>query len=207
MKLFQLALGIFCVSIPVSAKPPSLAKQLHAALNEMRENPSSLIPYLTDMKKRFEGKKIRLSPTLLLATQEGVAAVDEAIAVLKSTKPLSQLKPSAPLTRAAQDHANAQAKTGGTGHDGKDGSTPHSRLLKYGTPLGKSGECIGYGAFGDNQGKDMLAALVVDDGVASRGHRKILLDPDYRLTGIACGPHPVHSPMCVITVAAGITPK
>ena len=49
-----------------------------------------------------------------------------------------------------------------------------------------------------------MLTLLIDDGFASRGHRKRLLDPSFRVAGIACGDHKLGS-MCVITLAGGFT--
>ena len=46
--------------------------------------------------------------------------------------------------------------------------------------------------------------LLIDDGFANRNHRKRLLDPVFRVTGIACGDHKLGA-MCVITLASGFT--
>ena len=62
-----------------------------------------------------------------------------------------------------------------------------------------SGEAI---AFGENPGEAVIAQLLIDDDVPNRGHRTLLLDPDYRVAGVACGPHPTFGQVCVIDLAA-----
>ena len=47
-----------------------------------------------------------------------------------------------------------------------------------------------------------MVSLLIDDGVPSRGHRKIILDPLFRNAGVAFGPHPKFRNMCVIVFAA-----
>ena len=49
-----------------------------------------------------------------------------------------------------------------------------------------------------------MLTLLIDDGVANRGHRNRLLDPSFRVTGIACGDHKMGA-MCVITLAGDFT--
>src|SRR5258708_36187919 len=63
-----------------------------------------------------------------IVTQEGTAAVDEAIAVLRATAPLPPLAMHPGLTRAAQDHVAWQRPRGEIGHGGGSGSTPSGRL-------------------------------------------------------------------------------
>jgi uncharacterized protein YkwD len=49
--------------------------------------------------------------------------------------------------------------------------------------------------------------LLIDDGVADRGHRRNIYDASARVVGIACGPHPRYGTMCVIVQAGGFTLK
>jgi len=49
-----------------------------------------------------------------------------------------------------------------------------------------------------------MRQLIVDDGVADRGHREIVYSAELRFAGAACGPHPVYGTMCVIDL--GVTP-
>jgi uncharacterized protein YkwD len=48
-----------------------------------------------------------------------------------------------------------------------------------------------------------VQGLLIDDGVADRGHRRNLLDPAVRVAGIACGRHAAYGTMCVIDLAGG----
>jgi len=45
--------------------------------------------------------------------------------------------------------------------------------------------------------------LIVDDGVADRGHRTLVYSPELRYAGVSCGPHPIYRTVCVIDL--GIT--
>ena len=49
----------------------------------------------------------------------------------------------------------------------------------------------------------VMSQLLVDDGVADRGHRQSLLNPAWRFVGIACGGHSVYGGMCVLDFAVG----
>jgi uncharacterized protein YkwD len=48
---------------------------------------------------------------------------------------------------------------------------------------------------------EVIADLVIDDGVPDRGHRRNALDPNVRVAGVACGPHATYGQMCVIVHA------
>jgi uncharacterized protein YkwD len=58
-------------------------------------------------------------------------------------------------------------------------------------------------AYGPATARDVVAGLIVDDGVADRGHRRNAFDPTVHVAGVACGPHPRYRTMCVI-VHAGV---
>ena len=135
---------------------------------------------------------------IALSTSEGVRALDECIRELLVAKPLPPLSPKKGLTLAARDHARDQAKTGATGHTGSDGSTPGTRINRYGKWDISVGENINYG--NADAGK-IVTSLLIDDGVPSRGHRKDLFNRTFSFVGVSVGTHPVYGRMCVMDFA------
>lgn len=85
------------------------------------------------------------------------------------------------LSLAAQWLADDQAKTGTIGHYGSDGSSPFERMNRYGKWLITAGENC---AYGPKTGKEIVAQLLIDDGVADRGHRINILKPEFKKVGI-----------------------
>jgi uncharacterized protein YkwD len=65
---------------------------------------------------------------------------------------------------------------------------------------GSIGENISYGP---DDGLEVVLQLIIDDGVPDRGHRANIFSPDFRLAGVACGPHPTFRTVCVIDFAGG----
>jgi hypothetical protein len=139
-----------------------------------------------------------------IETSEGVAALDECIRVLENTKPLPLLTPSEGLALSSRDLAQDQGSTKNTGHTGNDGSTMSSRIERYGEWDTAISENISYGF---NKAQYIIAALLIDDGVQSRGHRVTLLNNLLNFVGVSVGPHRRYQSMCVMDFAAEFTTK
>ncbi|MGI9321013.1 MAG: CAP domain-containing protein [Thiogranum sp.] len=167
-------------------------------LNLARTNPKRYAEFLSEMRPYFNGNHLERPGELILVTREGVAAVDEAIGFLRSTAPLSDLRASRGLSRAAKTHVKDQ-QNGAMGHTGSDGSQPWDRMSRYGTWQDKVAENISYGG---NSTRGVVIQLIVDDGVPGRGHRVNMFDPQYRFVGVACGTHARLRDMCVMDFAA-----
>ena len=150
------------------------------------------------MLDNFDGK---LDTRNNVETKEGAKAVKECIAQLRDTKKMDLLIPDKELTRAALHHTSMQSKTRQTGHDSPNGETFEHRLRKV--KFMNTAECISYG---EGQARDIVVQLLVDDGVPSRGHRKIILTPRFSAVGIAAGGHLVYSNMCTLDFGGGGMP-
>lgn len=159
---------------------------------------------LVPLRSYYRGRLLCYPGKIPVATTEGVAALDECIRVLQRSRPVATLSPSGGLSKAARDHALDQGRTGKTGHEGSDGSSMLERIERYGTWEGAAGENISYG-FTD--AREIVAALLIDDGVPSRGHRRNLLEGRFTRVGVGTGPHRVYRGMCVIDFAGGYTSR
>lgn len=205
MKLALLLL--VCLSTARSESLSDFERGVLDEINKARENPRYLLPHLEMLFKRFDGKYLFLSSNVRVETQEGAAAVRGAIDAVAKIPNAGKLSASPPLTRAARDMRSAQGKTGAIGHYDPSGKGPVERAKKYGKLKGKSGENVTYGSFGGNDPIHVVLAMVVDDGVLDRGHRRNLFDPDFRKVGIACGKHQRYETMCVFDLAHDILPQ
>lgn len=178
--------------------------QVFRELNAVRKAPALLVTELREIRERIQGNQLPLSPTRSMTLQEGRPAVDQAIEALQKASPVPELTLSMRLTRAARDHQHAQQKSGEIGHYGKVGDTPERRLAKRGNPIGKHAENLSYGPHIQRSAKETILTMIIDDGVPGRGHRHNILDPNLKLVGLACGPHPKHQFMCVIDFATDL---
>ena len=167
-------------------------------INMARTAPKNYASLLKQYRKYYDKKILRRPEKTPILTKEGMRAVDEAIRFLRSLQPLPSLIPSKGMSSGARDHVKDQGSSGSGQHKGSDGSQPLDRVNRYGT-WGKSiGENISYGS---DQDRDIVMGLIMDDGVPSRGHRKIIFHSDFRVIGVACGPHPDYRTVCVMTFA------
>lgn len=95
---------------------------------------------------------------------------------LAAAGPMRPLKPDEPLFKSARCHAIQSGQTGYLGHER---SEPCDCKLIYG------GECCEYGS---DKALVVVMQLLIDEGIADVGHRKILMG-DYTLIGVAMRPH------------------
>jgi uncharacterized protein YkwD len=181
-----------------------LARDLITETNAARRDPSAYSRHLQEMLPQFEGKLLRRPGRAVLRTEEGSGAVREAIRALRSTRPMGALRWSKGMTAAARDHVRDQGPTGRMEHRGTDGSTPATRVSRYGRWHVSVAENIAYGS---NPAREVVLQLIVDDGVGNRGHRKNLLDPEFGVAGAACGPHARYQQICVIDYAVRYTER
>jgi hypothetical protein len=170
-----------------------------AGINEARTDPRGFAALLRSLRDRYGPDRSYVLPSndALIMTREGVSALDEAVRFLERQQPLPPLDESDLLARAAGDHSDEQGRSGSTGHYSRNGGSPGDRVMARGGQRYVA-ETISYGQ-GDPT--DVVIQLIVDDGVADRGHRKVIFDPALRFAGAGCGRHSVYQNMCTIDYA------
>lgn len=190
----------------VSAPEPrdrDVAREVERHINLARTDPAAYAQRLRAHRAFYDGDVFRDPDGIAIRTQEGVSAVDEAIAFLERQTPLPPLAVSAPLRLAAADHVEDQGPFGAVGHVGSDGSAFTDRIVRHGGPAA-GGENIAYGG---QTGEAVVIQLIVDDGVPDRGHRTNIFRPGYVSAGAACGRHRAYRYMCVIDFGYAAQPR
>lgn len=178
-----------------AAQKISLSTQIFSEINYARTEPLEFTRVLVDYRKNYSGKIMRNSsyPNGLI-TQEGIAAVDDAIGWTRMQMPRMPLMTSGMLTELAQSLVDEQGRTGATGHVSANGDGPGARMTKLGGGMFVS-EALTYGP---NAARDVALRLYIDDGQLDRGHRYMMMSPEFGYVGIACGPHPTRKEVCVV---------
>ncbi len=165
-------------------------------LNKVRSDPKRYAElYIKPRLGNFVGKDYSEPGNVTIRTNEGRAAVEECIRSLQSFGPRQALRPTKALSAAARDHVRDTGPKGAVGHAGSDRSSPAVRVRRYDASLQYIGENIDYGAA---DARDIVLALLIDDGVPSRGHRMNIMNADYDLVGVSVGPHKTYRQMCVL---------
>lgn len=182
----------------VVAKTPIILSELETAIlteiNKARTNPVEYAKILEAYLKTFKGKDSTTPDGVELTTNEGTVPVLEAITALKQTSGLTEFKVVEGLNKAAKDHALDLVTNNKSGHTGSNGSLPMQRVEKYGI-VSQINENISYFT---KTARAVVMTMLIDDGTASRNHRKNLLSSTHKVIGIATGENKAVGNFCVI---------
>jgi uncharacterized protein YkwD len=187
------------------AEPTGHLSQLESEIvrqhNLARQDPSRYATYLEALLPLFDGKILREPGKIALRTSEGASAVREAIRFLKKAGSAGRFQFSRGMSQAARDHVKDIGASGSFEHEGRDGSQPWDRVSRHGRWGVTVGENMAFGAFRPEDGRMVVMQLLIDDGVASRGHRTNIFNTQFKAIGVSCGPHTSHDATCVIDYA------
>lgn len=177
----------------------SFIEDLFIELNNLRTSPHEFASRLAKESYFYKSNLRIRKNSVPVKTREGLSGLTEAVDCLRSLSPVSAICVSEGLQRAAQFHCNDLSQTGSIDHIGSNDSTLQTRLGMF----GKWSECIGETLeFGSVSAFESLAELIIDDGVPSRPHRNMLLNPRFKKVGFGIAPHPRYE-ICVCIVLAG----
>ena len=157
------------------------------------------------MLSKFDGLLLKRDAKVTLRTKEGAAAVNDAIAFLEKQSSIPPLKWSDQVAKAADDHGKDIGPKGLIQHDSSDGKTGvKERLRKYGNVVSCYGENL---SFHCDDAKSVLIQLIVDDGVANRGHRENVFNQEFGVVGISTNDHKDFGTMTTLDYAGSFVPQ
>lgn len=197
-----LAALVFQAPPPVTEKATAFERAVVQEMSDARVSPRAYARHLRELREYFEGTLWKRPGRTPLRTDEGLAAFDEAIAFLEKTRPVGPLRFNEGLARAARMHARDIGPRGALEHVGADGSRLSDRLNRLGVWQGVIAENIGTS---EDDPRQVVIQLLVDDGVPSRGHRHNLFNPELHQAGCGTAPHRDYRTVTVIDYADGFT--
>jgi uncharacterized protein YkwD len=148
-------------------------KEMVTEINLVRSNPKAYADIIDQYI--YELKTDRYSDASYIG--EEIKTAKELIKELKTTEPMPVLQPHKGLYKAAKKHGEEGKQKGELNHEGSDGLWPWDRGEKYASDLTESTENL---VGGPQKVRRSVIILLVDTGIESRGHRKALLNPDWR---------------------------
>jgi len=173
----------------------SICRSAFGAANSVRVDPRGFIGNLEEYKSSFGNNRVRYRKGAEpLMTAEGKYAVLEAIQELNTCDALSELRLSEGLSKAAQSLCNSISQ------EEEIYESLSERLNKFGTWKLYIAESLDYGSL---TGLDLVCALLVDDGVPTRAHRKALLNPKVQTIGIGSAPHRDYTTVSCVLLSDG----
>jgi uncharacterized protein YkwD len=165
-------------------------------LNFVRKDPQTYASKVRKYAKYFKGEVLRIPEQTPLMTQEGAKAYVECSDFLDEVDPLPVLKVHASLTRIAEDIAAEIQKFDKV--EEMDNLNLESHISKYGQIVGHFSQAVD---FGSSFSELVLLNLLVDDGDQARGNRKNILNPRFKIVGIASVSHKTFQNCTVICYA------
>lgn len=192
-------------SAPTTGFMSQLEQEILDEMNLARADPQKYAGFVEEFKKYYDGNRLVIpGRKKALVTNEGIPAVDEAISYLRNQKPLPSLITAKGLCLAAKDHANDLASKGLSGHRGSDGSLPNDRVDRFGDWEGAIGETVVYEI---SPARQIVIQLIIDDGTPTRGHRRNIFDPNYKVAGVSIVESPANGARCVVDYVGGFKEK
>lgn len=165
-------------SIDLTLQEGALLKEL----NRARTHPHEYADILErDRKPYFDGKNLKLpNSNVILVTEEGVGAVNEAIDFLRKQKPLPPFGLSPGMTKSAREAIEEVGKIGDTACESIKRFDQYGRFEQ---------EAVEIASFGTSDAKEIVIRFLVCDGSSDRIQRAYIFEPIYGAIGLSVGEH------------------
>ena len=102
------------------------------------------------------------------------------------------------LMLSCKDHVDDIGPKGMLTHKGSQGEGMVARITRYGRWVAMTGENL---SFGQKTALDVMIQLIVDDGIADRGHRVAVFRPNHKMMGSYTGGHKSYGVMTCMNYA------
>jgi len=171
-------------------------KSIIDEINFLRQYPQKYAEKLQMFTKYFKGKVLKYPELIKIMTTEGVAAYEEAITFLKNVEPLEALQQNPNLHHIAEDSLKEIQRFQDINQ--MNDLDIDSLIENHGQVIGAFAQAVDFGSM---VAELAIANLFVDDGDHSRGNRYNLLNPKFKLIGVASGIHKAYQNSTVIIFA------
>lgn len=147
-------------------------KEMLLEINRARNNPKLYARYIEEYKVKIE----KYNKTGL-GYADDMKAIGELLQELNTMQPAGVLQSKETLYKAAMKHGLEMKARGKSGHVGNDGSYPWDRILREDSAFTDGNENL---VGGPKTVREAVILLLVDSGIPSRGHRKTMLNPEWK---------------------------
>lgn len=175
----------------------SLEAQILAEINRARTNPTQYAQWLEAQKPYYRRKFLNLPDATLVVTEEGVAALEDAIEFFQQLEPLPPLENVENLSLVAQDYLRQALTIRGVDNN-------NAQLNTLAERYGISPPIVSSSISSDATAEYLVMQLIVDDGIEGRVHQQNILDPNLVNVGVACQRSSSRNQRCILIQTAAI---
>jgi hypothetical protein len=178
-----------------------LCEEIFETISKLRESPKDFALTVKETFEYYRPDNVLHRPgTVPLQTREGVEGAVELFKELEEIDSLPPLEFSLGLTLAALQHCTDTGPLGIVGHIGSRETSLQKRVESFGKWTGNLVEALDYGSC---NAFEVVLSLLVDDGLATRPHRKALLNQNFKKIGLGAGPHSEFKTVVCLLFAVG----
>jgi hypothetical protein len=179
-----------------SIKTDEFRKKIIDEINLVRKEPQNYADKIRKYLEFFKGKILKIPESIPIMTTEGPQAFEEAAFFLDNSDAQPALKYSPGLTHAAHEALLDIQKSEDA--EGIDEMNIDTYIEKHGQVIGHFAQAID---FGSSLPELVVVNLLVDDGDSSRANRENIMDPHFKLLGVASGAHSLYHRCSVLMYA------
>lgn len=194
---------------PVEQEETSVEVLIFEELKRLRTNPKIYLNELQRLRTGVVGSTLWNGGAAVRLT-EGPSVIDDAMSAMLRYCGVAVAPPPMVLERglsfAARDLAFDVGPKGLLDQRGTDESSVSDRVERYGEWDHNIAEVAVFGIRG-NDPVDIIAQILINDGVPSRIHRQMILNADLTHVGVCLAPHTKATSIVVIVLAQSFAPN